>query len=149
MVLKQNIASNKKAFFNYTILEKIEAGLVLNGCEVKSLRRGDAALLDSFAKVVNNELFLFNTYIKPYEQGNRYNNSPTRDRKLLLHKNEILKLIGKLEKKGLTLVPLRLYFNKNKVKVELGLGQAKKQFDKRRSIKEKDQKRQMDRASKF
>lgn len=148
-MLKQTIASNKKAFFNYIILEKIEAGLVLNGCEVKSVRKGDVALRDSFARVVNNELFLFNTYIKPYEQGNRFNASPTRDRKLLLHKKQILKLIGKLEKKGLTLVPLRLYFSKNKVKVELGLGQAKKTFDKRRAIKEKDQSRQLDRAKKF
>ena len=148
-MLKQTIASNKKAFFNYIILEKFEAGLVLNGCEVKSVRKGDVALRDSFARVVNNELFLFNTYIKPYEQGNRFNASPTRDRKLLLHKKQILKLMGKLEKKGLTLVPLRLYFNKNKVKVELGLGQAKKMFDKRRAIKEKDQARQLDRAKKF
>ena len=148
-MLKQTIASNKKAFFNYIILEKFEAGLVLNGCEVKSVRKGDVALRDSFARVVNNELFLFNTYIKPYEQGNRFNASPTRDRKLLLHKKQILKLMGKLEKKGLTLVPLRLYFSKNKVKVELGLGQAKKMFDKRRAIKEKDQARQLDRAKKF
>ena len=122
---------------------------MLNGCEVKSVRKGDVALRDSFARVVNNELFLFNTYIKPYEQGNRFNASPTRDRKLLLHKKQILKLMGKLEKKGLTLVPLRLYFSKNKVKVELGLGQAKKMFDKRRAIKEKDQARQLDRAKKF
>ena len=146
---KQIIAKNKKAFHNYSILERYEAGIVLSGCEVKSIRANNIVIKDSFARVINNELFLFNCYIGPYEQGNRFNPEPERDRKLLLHRREIDKIMGKLSRKGLIMVPLSIYIIKGKVKVELGLGEPKKQHDKRQDIKEKDIKRNIQRASKL
>ena len=146
---KQIIAKNKKAFHNYSISERYEAGIVLSGCEVKSIRANNVVIKDSFARVINNELFLFNCYIGPYEQGNRFNPEPERDRKLLLHRREIDKIMGKLSRKGLIMVPLSIYIIKGKVKVELGIGEPKKQHDKRQDIKEKDIQRNIQRASKL
>ena len=145
---KNLIASNKKAFHNYQILERIEAGLVLSGCEVKSVRNRNVVIKDSFARIVNNEIFLFNCYIGPYEEGNIQNLAPERDRKLLLHRREIDKLIGKLQNAHLSLIPLSIYIKNNKVKTELGLGQPKKLHDKRRDIKERDIQRNMAKAIK-
>jgi SsrA-binding protein len=129
--------SNRKAFHDFTILEKYEAGVVLSGCEVKSVRSSQADLKDSYAQIKNGELWLMNCYIAPFSQGNRSNLETKRNRKLLLHKKEIQKLIGKVEEKGFTLIPLNMYFSKNKVKVEIGLAKAKKLFDKRKTLKEK------------
>lgn len=131
------LAQNKKAFHDYQILDKFEAGIVLGGCEIKSIRAGKASLRDSYARVIHNELWLVNCHISAYKEGNRFNLDPERDRKLLLHKQQILKLIGKIEEKGMTLVPLNMYWSKNKVKVELGLAKAKKLYDKRKDLKEK------------
>jgi len=132
------IAENRKAFFNYFILEKYEAGIVLVGTEVKSIREHKVSLKDSFARVDNGELFLYNMHISPYSYGNIYNVSPVRKRKLLLHKAEINRLLGKLTQKNLTLVPLKIYLKNNKVKIELGLAKGKKYFDKRESIKKRE-----------
>jgi SsrA-binding protein len=141
------IATNRKARRDYTILEKMEAGIVLVGTEVKALREGRANLTDSYATVEDEELWLYNAHISPYSMGNRFNHEPKRTRKLLMHDREIRRLIGKVQEKGLTLVPLRIYFNDNgKVKVELGLGRGKKSYDKRREIAERDAKREMRRA---
>lgn len=141
------IATNRKARRDYTILEKMEAGIVLVGTEVKALREGRANLTDSYAAVDEEELWLYNAHISPYSMGNRFNHEPKRTRKLLMHAREIRRLIGKVREKGLTLVPLRIYFNDDgKVKVELGLGRGKKSYDKRREIAERDAKREMRRA---
>ena len=141
------IATNRKARRDYTILETMEAGIVLVGTEVKSLREARANLQDSFATVDSEELWLHDAHISPYSMGNRFNHEPKRTRKLLLHAREIQRLIGKVKEKGLTLVPLRMYFNDSgKVKVELGLGRGKKSYDKRREIAERDAKRDMRRA---
>ena len=143
------ICTNRKARHDYEILETMEAGMVLTGTEVKSLRAGAAQLKDAHAAIERDELFLFNAHISPYEQGNRYNHEPTRTRKLLMHEREIRRLIGKVREKGLTLVPLKLYFNdRGKVKVELGLARGKKTYDKRRDIAERDARREMQRARK-
>jgi SsrA-binding protein len=143
------ICTNRKARRDYQILETMEAGLVLVGTEVKSLRDGHAQLKDSFAGIEEGELYLYNAHINPYRMGNRFNHEPTRTRKLLMHEREIRRLIGKIQEKGLTLIPLRLYFNDSgKVKVELGLARGKKAFDKRRDIAERDAKREMERAVK-
>jgi SsrA-binding protein len=138
------IATNRKARRDYTILEKMEAGIVLVGTEVKSLREGQANLQDSYATVDDEELYLHNAHISPYSKGNQFNHEPKRTRKLLMHAREIKRLIGKVQEKGLTLIPLTMYFNdKGKVKVELGLGRGKKLHDKRREIAERDAKRDM------
>lgn len=142
------ICDNRKAFHNYSIEDKVEAGIVLKGTEVKALRNGNANLRDSYAVFTNGELFLLNCHIDPYEMGNRENHVPTRSRKLLLHKGELEKLWAKLEVRGYSLVPLKLYFKKGKAKVELGLGKGKKTHDKRASKKEKDVKREIQRALK-
>lgn len=143
------ICTNRKARRDYQILETMEAGLVLVGTEVKSLRDGQAQLKDSFAGIEDGELYLYNAHINPYRMGNRFNHEPTRTRKLLMHEREIRRLIGKIQEKGLTLIPLRLYFNDSgKVKAELGLARGKKSFDKRRDIAERDAKREMERAAK-
>ncbi len=143
------ICTNRKARRDYQILETMEAGLVLVGTEVKSLREGHAQLKDSFAGIEEGELYLYNAHINPYSMGNRFNHEPTRTRKLLMHEREIRRLIGKIQEKGLTLIPLSLYFNDSgKVKVELGLARGKKAFDKRRDIAERDAKREMERAVK-
>lgn len=132
------ICNNKKAFHNYFIEEKFEAGMVLKGTEVKSLRLGKANLNDSFALVKNGEAFLNNLHISPYDFGNRENHDPDRMRKLLLHRKEITKLHSKVREQGYSLVPLRLYFKNGLVKVEMGLAKGKKLYDKREDMKEKD-----------
>ncbi|HEX9024428.1 MAG TPA: SsrA-binding protein SmpB [Geobacteraceae bacterium] len=137
------ICNNKKAFHNYFIEEKFEAGMVLKGTEVKSLRMGKANLNDAFALVKNGEAFLNNLHISPYDFGNRENHDPERVRKLLLHKREIDKLHGKVREQGYSLVPLRLYFKNGLVKVEMGLAKGKKLYDKREDMKKQDQKREM------
>jgi SsrA-binding protein len=140
------ICQNRKARHDYHILDTIEAGIALTGTEVKSLREGKANLKDAYARIDNDEAFLFNLHISPYEQGGRYNHEPTRTRKLLLHKQEITKLFGRVQMKGLTLIPLSLYFSKGRVKVELGVARGKKAFDKRDDMAERDAKREMERA---
>jgi SsrA-binding protein len=142
------ICNNKKAYHNYFIEEKFEAGMVLTGTEIKSLRLGNANLNDSFAIVRNGEAFLNNLHISPYDFGNRENHDPDRMRKLLLHKKEIAKLFGKIREQGYSVVPLRLYFKKGLAKVEIGLAKGKKLYDKREVMKEKDQKRDRSQALK-
>ena len=140
------IDTNKKAYFDFHIEDKVEAGLVLKGCEVKSIRQRRVNLKESFARIIVNELWLFNCHITPYEQGSFSNELPTRDRKLLLHRQQIDKWIAKTQEKGFTIVPLKLYLSKNKVKIQLGLAKAKKMHDKRHSIKEKSIQRDIQRA---
>ena len=143
------IATNKKAYHNFTLLDKWECGIVLVGPEVKSLRAGYGSFTDAFAHVDTGELFLYNLHINPYEQASFMNVEPARPRKLLLHKKEIERMIGTLTRKGLTLVPTKIYFNnKGFVKVELALGQGKNLYDKREDIKKRETKREMDRAVK-
>jgi SsrA-binding protein len=132
------IATNKKAFHDYFILEKLEAGIALLGTEVKAIREGRLNLKDSYATVRAGEAFLINCHISPYSHGNRENHDPTRNRKLLLHMREIQKLIGKSQEKGLTLVPLRVYLKRGKVKVELGVARGKKLYDKRETERRKE-----------
>ena len=139
-------AENRKAWHDYYIHEKYETGIALTGTEVKSLRAGKANLKDSYARVDNAELMLHNMHISPYEQGNRFNHEPLRTRKLLMHRAEINKLMSKTQEKGYTLVPLKLYFVRGKVKLELGLATGKKTYDKRQDLAEKDAKRDIDRA---
>jgi SsrA-binding protein len=136
------IASNKKAFHDYFILDKLEAGIALFGTEVKSSREGRINLKDSYAMVKGGEAFLLNCHISPYSHGNRENHDPTRTRKLLLHRNEIRKLIGKTQEKGLTLVPLRAYLKRGRIKIELGVARGKKQYDKRESERRKEAERE-------
>lgn len=140
------VCTNRKARHLYEVLESLEAGLVLVGTEVKSLRSGKANLKDSFAIFKNGELFVLNMHISPYEQGNRYNLNPTRPRKLLLHKKEMRKLFGKVAERGLTLIPLKLYFRGKVAKIELALAKGKKIYDRKRDIKERDMQREMERA---
>ena len=137
------ICNNKKAFHDYFIEEKFEAGMVLRGTEVKSLRQGKANLNDSFAIVKNGEAFLHNLHISPYDFGNRENHDPDRMRKLLLHKKEIGKLFGRIREQGYSVVPRRLYFKNGLVKVEIGLAKGKKLYDKREDMKKKDMRRDM------
>ena len=143
------ITTNRKARHEYHILDTIEAGIVLAGTEVKSLRDGKANLKDSYATVRGGEIFLLNVHISPYDFGNINNHDPLRERKLLLHKKEIKKLIGRVNEKGLTLVPLRLYFRHGKVKVELAVAKGKKVYDKRADIAKRDADRELRRALKF
>ncbi|HET7318552.1 MAG TPA: SsrA-binding protein SmpB [Nitrospirota bacterium] len=142
------VATNRKAYHDYFVEETLEAGLVLQGTEVKSLRLGLANLTDSYAIVKNNEVFLFNANISPYPHGNIMNHEPLRTRKLLLHAEEIRKLIGKMTQKGFTLIPLKIYFVRGKAKVLIGLAKGKKAFDKRETIKEKESKREVERVIK-
>ncbi len=142
------ICQNKKAWHNYSIEDRYEAGISLLGTEVKSLREGKANLGDSYGKIKNGEIFLVDAHISPYTHGNRFNPDPLRTRKLLLHKMEIRRLIGKVQEKGFTLIPLRLYFSDGKAKVELGLAKGKKLFDKRETIKRKTMERDMERGRK-
>jgi SsrA-binding protein len=146
---EKDITVNRKARHEYTILQTYEAGIVLQGTEVKSLRQGKANLVDSYANIKNGELWLFGTHISEYTQGNINNHEPTRMRKLLLKSNEIRKLTGKIKEKGLTLIPLRLYFKEGKVKVELALAKGKKVYDKREAIAKKDMQRDQERKIKF
>ena len=140
------VATNRKARHEYEVLDTFEAGIVLQGTEVKSLRQGKANLKDSYATIKNGEVFLLNMHISPYEQGNVYNHDPTRTRKLLLHKSEINRLIGKVEEKGMTLIPLKLYFKRGKAKVELALARGKKLYDRRRDIAKRDAERELRRV---
>lgn len=142
------ICNNKKAYHEYFIEEKFEAGMVLTGTEVKSLRQGKANMNDSFAMVRHGEAFLHNLHISPYDFGNRQNHDPDRMRKLLLHKSEIVRLFGKVREQGYSLVPVRLYFKEGYVKVELGLAKGKKLHDKREDLKKKDMKRDVAQALK-
>ncbi len=139
---KNQIAQNRKARHNYEILETYETGIALVGTEVKSLRDGRANFKDAYADVRGNEVWLHGMHISPYSHGNINNHDPERDRKLLLHRNEIRRLIGKTKETGLTLVPLQLYFKRGKVKVELGLAKGKKQYDKREAIAKRDAERE-------
>lgn len=142
------IAENRKARHDYFVEEKLEAGLVLTGTEVKSLRAGKANLQDSYAIAKSGELWLLNAHIPPYDLGNRANHEPLRTRKLLVHKEEFRKLAGRIEGTGYSLIPLRMYFKDGIVKVEVGIAKGKKAHDKRDSIKERESKRQMDQLRK-
>jgi len=142
----KTIARNRRARFDYHILETWEAGLVLTGTEVKALRAGKANISDAYAVVNGGEVFLLNLNIPPYEQGNRYNHEPTRTRKLLLHRREIRRMIGAVERQGLTLVALELYFKKGVAKVALALGKGKQLHDKRATERERDDAREMARV---
>lgn len=142
------VAQNKKARHEYFIEQTLEAGIVLSGTEVKSIRLGKLNLKDSYAAIEDGEVILSGMHISPYEQGNIFNKDPLRDRKLLLHRYEINKLIGYTQQKGLTLVPLQVYFKKGRVKLELGVAKGKKLFDKREDIAERDAKRDIDRKLK-
>jgi SsrA-binding protein len=140
------ICQNKTARINYFIDETCEAGIVLVGTEVKSLRDGHANLKDSYALVKNEEVYLYELHVSPYSHGNRYNHNPLRVRKLLLHKREIRRLYGKSRERGLTLVPLKMYFKNGKVKVEIGIGRGKKRYDKREDLKLKEDRRDIERG---
>ena len=142
------IAINKKARFNYEIVDEIEAGIALNGSEIKSVRERKVNIVDSFATIKSGELFLINLRIEPYSHASHFNHEPTRSRKLLLKRKEIDRLHGKLKEKGIVVVPLKLYLKRHWVKVLLGLGKGKKLYDKRRDIKDKDMKREMQREMK-
>ncbi len=144
--MEKVVATNRKARHDYHIEENYEAGIVLTGTEVKSIRGSKVNLKDSYARVDNGEIFLYNMHISPYEPGNRYNHDPLRIRKLLMHKMEINRLAGKIKEKGYAIVPLKLYFKRGRVKVELGLARGKKLYDKRRDIAERDSKREVERA---
>ncbi len=142
------LAKNRKARHLYNILETFESGIALHGTEVKSVRDARVNLKESYARVENGELFLYNMHISPYEQGNRFNHEPLRKRKLLMHRREINRLGGYVKEKGFTLVPLSLYLSRGKVKLELALARGKRDYDKRHDIAERDAKRDMDRALK-
>ena len=144
----KNIAVNRKARHEYIILDTYEAGIALKGTEVKSLRQGKVSLRESFAQFDGNEIFIMNMHISPYAFGNIFNVHPKRKRKLLLHSREIGRLKGQVEEKGLTLIPLRIYFKKGFAKVELALAKGKKLYDKRHALAEKDAQREMDREMK-
>ena len=138
------IASNKKAYFNYEIIESLEAGIALLGSEVKSIREGRISLKDSYAEIKNGEVFLLHMNISPYEQANIFNHDPLRERKLLLHRQEIKRLIGKIWEKGYTLIPTKVILNeKGKVKVEVSLAKGKRTYEKKRAIKERDLEREV------
>ncbi len=142
------VSTNKKARFNYEIIEKIEAGIALKGTEVKSIRNRNVSIGESYAQIKENEVFLHNLHISTYEQGNRENHDPIRVRKLLLHKREIKKLAAKTQQKGLSLIPLSIYLRKGKIKVELGIGRGKRLVDKREAIKKKTIEREIGRIVK-
>ena len=129
---------NKKAYYDYFVLKEIETGIELTGTEIKSIRKGSASLVDTFARIKNNEIFVVNMYIAKYEEGNRFNHDERRQRKLLLHKSEIIKIANEVKLDGKTLVPLKLYFKGNRVKLLLGVCKGKKNYDKRETIKKRD-----------
>lgn len=143
------IANNKKAFHDYFIDEKYEAGIVLHGTEVKSMRLGKCSIKESFVRIENNEVWVYGMHVSPYEKGNLFNRDPLRPKKLLMHKEEIRKLVGKIAEKGFTLVPLQVYFKDGKAKVELGLARGKKLYDKRQDIAKKDQRREAEKEFKI
>ena len=144
----KQVASNRKAFHDYFIEDKYEAGIELAGTEVKSIRLGAVNLRDAFCAVKDGEMYLYGMHVSPYEKGNIFNKDPRRTRKLLMHRREIMRLLGTVQRDGLTLVPLSLYFKDSRVKVEIGLSTGKKLYDKRASAAERDSKRAMDRALK-
>ena len=135
-------ANNKKAYYDYFIEDKYEAGLVLHGTEVKSLRMGKCSIKESYVQIINGEVYIINMNITPYEKGNIFNRDPLRPKKLLLHKQEINKLAGKTSQQGYTIVPLQVYISNGKMKIEIGVGKGKKNYDKRDSIAKKDQQRE-------
>ena len=143
------ITTNRKAFHDFNIFDKYEAGIVLTGTEIKSIRKSAINLKDSFCKIEDNEIFLYKCHISPYEQGNRYNHESERVRKLLLTKKEILKMQNKVKQDGYTIVPLEVYIVKGFAKIQIGLAKGKKLYDKRETLAKKDQKRDIDRASKL
>ncbi len=142
------LAQNRRASHDYFIEETFEAGLVLKGTEIKSIRAGKVSIQDAHARIINGEAFVINMHVAPYEQGNRFNHDPTRTRKLLLHKSEIDKLIGRTQRQGYTLVPLKVYIKNGFAKLLIGLGKGKKKYDKREDLKQKQMKRDIDRAMK-
>jgi SsrA-binding protein len=142
----KDIANNRKAFHDFEIIDRFEAGLVLTGSEIKSIRAGRVSLRDGYASVRDGELWLANVHISPYDRASHQNHDPRRPRKLLMHRREINRLQGKLQEKGLTLVPLRLYLKKHVAKVELGLARGKRLYDKRAALQDKETRRQIDRA---
>lgn len=138
------VASNKKAYFNYEIIESLEAGIALLGSEVKSIREGRVSLKDSYAEIKNGEVFLLHMNVSPYEQANIFNHEPLRDKKLLLHRQEIKRLIGKIREKGYTLIPTKVILNdRGKVKVEVSLAKGKRTYEKKRAIKERELEREV------
>lgn len=140
------VAQNKKAFHDYFIEDTYEAGIVLQGTEIKSIRAGRCNLKDAYARIQNGEAFLYGMHVSPYEQGNRYNHDPLRERKLLLNKREIVKLYGDTKEAGYSLVPLKVYLKNGYAKVLIGLAKGKKNYDKRESLKKKEAKREVERA---
>lgn len=142
-------AKNKKAFFDYEILETFETGIVLQGTEVKSVKAGKISLKESFVKVLSNEIWLVNAHVAEYIEANRYNHNPTRSRKLLMHRKDIDRLVGKIKEAGLTLVPISVYQKNRLVKVEIALAKGKKAHDKRNTIKERDMQRELGRDIKI
>lgn len=142
------LAQNRKASFDYFIEETYEAGIVLKGTEIKSIRAGRVSLKDAHIRIIDGEAQIINMHIAPYEQGNRFNHDPTRTRKLLLHRHEIDKLFGLIQQKGYAIIPLKLYIKHGFAKVLIGLGKGKKQYDKREDLKQKQMKRDIDRAIK-
>ena len=145
---KKVVSTNRKAFHDFLIFDKFIAGMVLTGTEIKSIRKGTVNLKDSFAKIEDNEMFLYGMHISPYEQGNRFNHKPDRVRKLLLQKHEILKIQDKVKKDGVTIVPLELFLLKGFAKIEIGLAKGKKIYDKREAIAKKSQERDIARIVK-
>ena len=141
-----DVATNRQAAFRYELLDKVEAGMVLRGTEVKALRDGGAQLKDAYATITDGEVWLHNLHIPPYKPAARENHEPERPRKLLLHRREIERILGRIAEKGLTIVPTRIYFVNGRAKVELATARGKDRFDKRQSIKERDMKRDLDRA---
>lgn len=142
-------ANNKKAYFDYFIEEKYEAGIVLHGTEVKSIRQGKCSIKEAYIQIQNGEIFINNMNITPYEKGNIFNKDPLRVKKLLMHQSEINKLEGQVSQKGYTIVPLQVYFSKGRVKVSIGLAKGKKLYDKRDAIAKKDQKREAEKEFKY
>ena len=142
------VANNKKAYHDYFIEDKYESGISLHGTEVKSLRMGKCSIKESFIRIENGEVFIYGMHISPYEKGNIFNKDPLRVRKLLLHKNEINKMMGKIAEKGYTLVPLQVYFKGSLAKIEIGLAKGKKLYDKRQDIAKKDQRREAEKEFK-
>ncbi|MFZ3100796.1 MAG: SsrA-binding protein SmpB [Desulfitobacteriaceae bacterium] len=139
------VSENRKAFHDYFVEERVEAGIILTGTEIKSVRNSRVNLKDSYARIENGELWLYQMHISPYEQGNRFNHDPLRKRKLLLHRSEIVKLIGKIQLQGLTIIPIKMYLKQGLAKIELAVCRGKKNYDKRQDMAEKDAKREIER----
>ena len=149
MAKDSTISNNKRAFHDFTILDKLEVGIVLEGHEVKSIRKNKVTLRDTYVRIINEELWLIGCHITPYAQAHLVTHiTPMRDRKLLIHKQQIKRWIGKVKEKGYTLLALNMYFKNNRIKLEVGMGKSKKAFDKRKVLKEREQKREIERAVK-